>query len=1017
MSASYERTPHPTPTTVDCNIPTSGRSGSHDTGLSLIPEVVIGSTISSINALSASVDTHSFAFCAGSTVVLATVNSQLGLDQRLFCVKPDALPAQATPSYYNPATPAKAAGNSGHTSALFRDENTSGSVPIDHNVDSPSRVKSAHRSRSLTSVSLSPSGKFLAIGETGYRPRILVFSTESTTPTDVPLACLTEHTFGIRALAFSSDSRWLCSLGDLHDGGLFLWSINPKTGALRLDSSNRCTTAETIAWMGTSVVSVGTRNVKIWRLERPPSPSKARRGLDSVTSGSMASPVPRTFVGRNCLLGPLKEATFTCVVGISEDKAVLGTQDGAVCVLDDANRSQHLYRVSKKNYCITCVTLDRSSGIVWLGGHGVEPEALSLDDLHAAKDPPATLEEHSVFDMKVERKNEDTSYILAICCVENRIITSDNSRNMRIYDVAPDSGNIHQLSVVRTLPGHNSTVLGVVSLAKPNETQSDFLTYSERGHVLHWLWNGICTGRYLVQLDQPLHSGTEDFNELRIVRIVPTNGMLLAGDKAGLLLLLSPRGEAIAVTKAHDGEVSDLTLRELEGSDALAASCGKDKTIQIFRISEDNFLLQQSIMNEHAGSIRGLEFADEGSVLVSMSLDRTLVFHRKVLRTDGSIAFVSTKVVNFKASPIAMSLLPDVMPNVLVSATDRCIRKVNVVQGRITNTFKISDQVNSEPVAMSRLSVGRLDQQSTDASVLVGFSLADRSIRVYDLDTESLLALEYGQTAVSDLAFVKALGPSGGVFNKIISTGLDGTIMVWRMTQKSVIRGDGSEFLALDPSQTQTPSKLRPLRRVLSKTEIAEYQRSLEIRMGGMPISSRNSSPSRLRRKTSRHVFPDTFEVTDSSLSTNLRPSHTLTGNGTQRNKVKHASPSLSPKSKLHLRPRRSLLDERHREAAAKSTCNINIAATQLFNKLRDFQKQLTTSKESLSSDTAQALQKELHATLNSLAQKSRWSNVNHEGPSGESFDDFLAKLIDDRLALRFKPEDQTNTTEGSRDN
>lgn len=309
----------------------------------------------------------------------------------------------------------------------------------------------------------------------------------------------------------------------------------PKTGALRLDSSNRCTTAETIAWMGTSVVSVGTRNVKIWRLERPPSPSKARRGLDSVTNGSMASPTPRTFVGRNCLLGPLKDAIFTCVVGISEDMAVLGTQDGAVCVLDDANRSQHLYRVSKKNYCIMCATLDRSSGVVWLGGEGVEPEALSLDGLHVAKDLSATLEEHKVLDVKAERKNEDISNLLAICCVDNRVITSDNSRNMRIYDVALDPGNTLQLSVIRMLPGHDNAVLGVVSLAKPSETQSDFLTYSGRGHVLYWLWDGICTGRHLVQLDQPLHSGTADFNELRIVRIVPMNGMLLAGDKAGVL--------------------------------------------------------------------------------------------------------------------------------------------------------------------------------------------------------------------------------------------------------------------------------------------------------------------------------------------------------------------------------------------------------------------------------------------------------------------------------------------------
>ena len=149
------------PTNSGRDMATQGRV-SHDKGFSLIPETVIGSTVSSINTLSAAVETEIFAFCAGSAVVLAAVNSQLGLDQRLFCVNPDVLPAQATPSYYNPATPSKAAGNRG---ALFSNEFTSSSTPGDHNTESPSRIRPAHRARCVTSVSLSPSGKHLAIGE------------------------------------------------------------------------------------------------------------------------------------------------------------------------------------------------------------------------------------------------------------------------------------------------------------------------------------------------------------------------------------------------------------------------------------------------------------------------------------------------------------------------------------------------------------------------------------------------------------------------------------------------------------------------------------------------------------------------------------------------------------------------------------------------------------------------------------------------------------------------------------
>ncbi|KAL8919346.1 MAG: hypothetical protein Q9208_006845, partial [Pyrenodesmia sp. 3 TL-2023] len=827
-----------------------------------------------------------------------------------------------------------------------------------------------------------------------------------------PLACLTEHTFGVRALAFSHDSRWLCALGDVHDGGLFLWSINPKTGVLRLDSSNRCTTADTIAWMGTSVVSVGTRHVKVWRQEQPSSPSKGRRGLDNLDDGSTASPVPKTFAGRNCVLGVLKDAIFTSVTAISDHRAVLGTQDGAVCLLDDANRTQRLYQVSQKAFGITCMTVDRSSGNVWLGGNRVEPEALPLDVLLTAEDASAVPRARQALDVRDDHKRGESFRALAICCVDNLLVAIDSSRLIHIYSVGLKSQITPTLSAAQELPAHESPILGVVVLPKPNIAGSDFLTYTGRGHVFYWLWNGTCTSRCHVRLEHPLALALGESNELRVVRATSVEGMLLAGDKAGLLHSLTGSGEARAVVKAHDGEIYDIVLTELEQNNLFAASCGRDKIIQIYLLSEENCLLQQSLVNEHAGPIRKLEFTDSGNILASMSPGRTIVIHKRIQTSEDSIVYVSAKVISLKATPLAMALLPEVTPSLLVSATDRRIRKISIAEGNITHTVKTTEYSHGESCVMSRLSVGTLCQQSTRLSVIAGFSSADRSIRLYDVDTGSLLAIGYGQTTVSDLALGRTLSSNGEAVDKIITTGLDGTIMIWsiltpsRRTGRKNDAGDGS--FHDDRSKLSPPSALHPLRRVLSKTQIAKYQKSLEKQEADAPASSSNLPPSRLRRRISKLAVSDTAE--DLEALQTVRAPQAPAGACFHRSKMKQFSPPLSSRTTLPPRSRRPSLDERHRGLEGRH--NINTTTKQLLDTLQDYRKQLMASKESLGLDTTHTLKRELDATLKAVSQKTWPSDPNEVTGSSETFDDRLARMIDDRLALRFNSEDQATSTE-----
>lgn len=452
---------------------------------------------------------------------------------------------------------------------------------------------------------------------------------------------------------------------------------------------------------------------------------------------------------------------------------------------------------------------------------------------------------------------------------------------------------------------------------------------------------------------------------------------------------------------------------------SLAASCGRDRTIQIFHVSAKEFSLEQSLINEHTGPIRKVLFAENGSILASMSSDRTIVLHKKVLRTDRSIAFVSIKTMNLKASPTSMSLLSGVTPCLLVSAMDRCIRKISVTEGITTHMFKTLDNANGESVPLNRLTVGTLGQQSGGVSILAGFSSADGSIKLYDVETGSLLAVTQGQSIVSGLALAQTPDPDGNTVTRLISTGFDGTIMFWKLTTSPQ---DESTHTPSDGSRDADPFKPRPLpslrlvRRVLSKAEIAGFQRSLkEKNEDDSNLPRRNLSPSRLRRKRSRYGIPDPPQVFEPETPTDRRCQDSSARDNAHQSRIKLASPPLSPKTNLQSIPRRSSLDERHRRTTTAHTNYVNSTAKQISNSLQDFRNRMSDSRESLSSYSAQALARELQATLDAISPRAERGDHKIDQAGSESFDDYLARLIDERLALRSKPEDQTNATEGAR--
>lgn len=117
---------------------------------------VVGITTNSVNAFDALPEHNTFVCCAGTAAVLSRVNENLQITQRVFRLRPNVSATNATPSFYNVATPPSALGKSRHGSPF---KNAGFGVThnglVDYPPTSPSQGRANIWSRETSCVSLS----------------------------------------------------------------------------------------------------------------------------------------------------------------------------------------------------------------------------------------------------------------------------------------------------------------------------------------------------------------------------------------------------------------------------------------------------------------------------------------------------------------------------------------------------------------------------------------------------------------------------------------------------------------------------------------------------------------------------------------------------------------------------------------------------------------------------------------------------------------------------------------------
>ncbi|KAL2197153.1 hypothetical protein P885DRAFT_69026 [Corynascus similis CBS 632.67] len=809
--------------------------GPYDSCLSL--QRVVGTTCTSPTGFDA---VHSsFAYIAGGAVVVVDVAGE-HYAQRFYRARPTAVPlltvsssnsnASSTPTSTPKANDSRNRSTASPRDSLYVSSDWPPESPTSKTWTSRERIKAA------TCLGLSRDGRYLAVGETGYAPRVLVFNLQDAS-SDVPLVSISEHTFGVKAVAWSPDTKYLASLGAANDGFLYLWKVDPRTGAVKLFQQNRCTSfIRGMVWMGNNVITLGVRHVKVWRVEDSLEVPPAKPKFPTDTPAPNVSQAQKPLPGRNILLGSMLDATFSCALPVSDDKAIICSETGCVCLIDDANKQTKLTKVLEVGFAITCMS--RREDDVYIGGKEGQVAVIRLDDILNGMLEPTI------------RRSEMTTGLNAMGFLAENLVTIGSRRSIDIWTAGHLPGSPEDDSARIAISGVGDPIAGIQQLPKPNSLGASFFTWSRLGKVTMWNLDGVKTSSFELQMEQ-IDTGAESDQTNHVVAAKATSdgSLFIAGDKLGVLRIVGvSTGKCLLETKAHSSNCQDITLCEGK-SRFLVASCGRDRTVQLFhRSSAGAFEHFQTL--EFSAKVVQVLIPTEDKVL-TCSLDRTLQIHDLVSKEGEPdlMAAIPSRVISLKASPSSMTVTADEKA-IFVSLLDRSVCQFESSSGRLVSSFKCTDETGMESVVLESLTHGQFEP---DLPFLLGISNTDKSVRVYDTREGCFVDREWGHTeSINGVVLID----NEEFGRKVVSVGEDGTIMIWALE----LQDPANETRSREPSPEKTlqpASAQPPLRRVLSKAELAEFQRPSSS-AGSNPASApgRRSPPRPSLRRSSKFHLP-----------------------------------------------------------------------------------------------------------------------------------------------------------------
>lgn len=581
---------------------------------------------------------------------------------------------------------------------------------------SPSKLKD--KARSINCIAISPNGKLLAVGETGYQPRILLYSLAPDL-LDQPMALIFDHSFGVSKLKFSEGSDYLCSLGVMNDGIINIWKVN--TNSILLAATNRLSAVTNqILWYKNNIVTLGLRTVKIWTFY-----PEENIGIPN------AAHKPHILRGKNVILGQLLNQNF-----ISGD--IL--EENVVAIITG---SKKLLLLNVEDMRITASQI-------------LDAEALSLSvDDHRRKIWLSTssglaslnVDPYMLKDMK---QLPGEAIIKEELTIEH---TSDYHFDCQLFDL--DLNNLIRLSkdgsigiINKDTKKYITAIHSLIRDAVGVKLLQDRCFIYNRAGVVNQIDLDTGDWKSVIKFSLP----STDFLENSMTAIDYGTGDLAIGDKFGYLYVIELDQEGgydmKYQIKAHESIVSGILGFEWKGKRYLV-SISRDRMIQVF-VKEAEWDLIQTLAT-HTGTLLKAEFND-GRIFVSSS-DRTLSIHKigDELKQE--------KVISFKNTPVNMKFYQE---ELVVCTSDKQILIYSLKTYELLRTLKLYNQKINESLLIENFVVNNG----------VIFTLSqDKSLRSFDYYSGRTLTVNYGFLEPILELFIKN--------DQLVTITMDGCVFKW----------------------------------------------------------------------------------------------------------------------------------------------------------------------------------------------------------------------------------------------
>uniref|UniRef100_T1KN36 Uncharacterized protein n=1 Tax=Tetranychus urticae TaxID=32264 RepID=T1KN36_TETUR len=191
-----------------------------------------------------------------------------------------------------------------------------GSVAVVYNIKRNKQYHIINNTlKSITSLSFSSDGKYLATGECGNDPCVRVWDLSS----GQQVASSSGHKYGINCVAFSPNMKYVVSIGSHRDKMVNVWDWQND---IKIASNTVSCKVKAISFSenGEYFVTVGNRHVKFWYLQYSKSP---RNKMDTAP-----------LMGRSAILGDQRNNYFcdvACGLGEASESTFAIARSGLLC--------------------------------------------------------------------------------------------------------------------------------------------------------------------------------------------------------------------------------------------------------------------------------------------------------------------------------------------------------------------------------------------------------------------------------------------------------------------------------------------------------------------------------------------------------------------------------------------------------------------------------------------------------------------------------------------------------------